>query len=343
MAFCHGWHELIFRAARPSVDYLPSASDHSARPMKALRREMESQTILAEGLLFPEGPVALRDGSILFVEMRAGRIGKLGIDGRLSVVSECGGGPNGAAIGPDGALYVCNNGGSSYAPGHFASTGPAKDYEGGSIQRVNLASGKARVLYEHCNGHRLSAPNDLVFDKAGGFYFTDFGKKRARSRDNGGLYYALPDGSRITELAYPVQAPNGIGLSPDGATLYVAETETSRLWAFDVLEPGKLAKLHFPSPHGGRLVCGLPGYQRFDSLAVDGRGNICVATLVTGEVCVISPSGELLRRVKFPDRYVTNLCFGGPGLRTAYVTLSETGRLAAMPWPVAGLDLNFNA
>lgn len=304
---------------------------------------MDKETILATGLLFPEGPVALSDGSILFVEIRAGKISRLGVDGQLRVVVACGGGPNGAAIGPDGALYVCNNGGSAYAPGHFVATGPAPDYEGGSIQRVDLASGTTTVLYTHCNGHRLSAPNDLVFDAAGGFYFTDFGKKHARSRDHGGVYYALPDGSRITELAYPVQAPNGIGLSPDGSVLYVAETETSRLWAFDVVAPGTIHKLPFPSPHGGRLVCGLPGFQRFDSLALEANGNICVATLITGQVCVISPSGALLRTVQFPDRYVTNLCFGGPDLRTAYVTLSETGRLASMPWPEAGLALQFNA
>ena len=304
---------------------------------------MEAQTILAEGLLFPEGPVAMRDGSILFVEMRAGKIRRVDANGELSVVADCGGGPNGAAIGPDGALYVCNNGGSSYSLGHFAATGPAANYEGGSIQRVDLNTGETTVLFERCNGHRLSAPNDLVFDKYGGFYFTDFGKKRARSRDHGGLYYALPDGSFISEIAYPIQAANGVGLSSDGTTVYVAETETSRLWAFDVAEPGCIKKLGFPSPHGGRLVCGLPGFQRFDSLALDAHGNICVATLMTGHISVIAPSGELLRQVKFPDSYVTNICFGGTDLRTAYVTLSETGRLVSVPWPEQGLELNFNA
>jgi gluconolactonase len=299
--------------------------------------------VLADGLLFPEGPVAMLDGSVIFVEMRAGRIARIDRAGKVSVVADCGGGPNGAAIGPDGALYVCNNGGSSYSTGHFTSTGPAPDYQGGSIQRVDLRDGETTVLYEHCNGHRLSAPNDLVFDQHGGFYFTDFGKKRARSRDHGGLYYALSDGSFISEIAYPVQAANGVGLSPDGTTVYVAETETSRLWAFDLAEPGRINKLGFPSPHGGRLVCGLPGFQRFDSLALDSQGNICVATLMTGQVCVIAPSGELLRQIKFPDSYVTNICFGGADLTTAYVTLSETGRVVSLPWPVPGLKLHFNA
>jgi len=304
---------------------------------------VEDIHIVTDGLLFPEGPVAMKDGSVLVAEIRGGRVTRVAPDGAKTVVADCGGGPNGAAIGPDGALYVCNNGGNAYAPGHFAATGPAPDYKGGSIQRVDLAKGEVRALYSSCDGNRLSSPNDIVFDRFGGFYFTDMGKRRKRDRDLGGLYYALADGSRIVEVAYPVSAANGVGLSPDGNTVYVAETETSRLWAFDVAEPGRIGKQPFPSPNGGRLVCGLPGYQRFDSLALDARGNICVATLVTGHITVIAPSGEVLRQVKFPDVYVTNICFGGEDLRTAYVTLSESGRLARMTWPEPGLRLNYNA
>ncbi len=129
--------------------------------------------------------------------------------------------------------------------------------------------------------------------------------------------------------------------APDGKTLYVAETDTARLWSFAIQAPGRLELLPFPSPHGGRLVCGLPGFQRFDSLAVEAGGNICVATLITGCITVISPRGELLEQVKLPDVYVTNLCFGGPDLCTAYVTLAETGRVARLPWPRPGLALNF--
>ncbi|WP_326535221.1 SMP-30/gluconolactonase/LRE family protein [Pseudorhodoferax sp.] len=299
--------------------------------------------ILAEGLQFPEGPVALADGSVVLVEMRAGRIVRVAPDGRVHRLADCGGGPNGAAVGPDGALYVCDNGGSAYVPGQFTSTGPAADYVGGSIRRVDLATGESALLYTHCNGHRLSAPNDLVFDAQGGFYFTDFGKKHARRRDYGGVYYALPDGSRIVEVAYPLLSSNGIGLSPDGRVLYVAETETARLWAFDIVAPGAVQKQPFPSPHGGRIVCGLPGFQRFDSLAVEAGGNVCVATLVTGAISVIAPSGELLRQLAFPDSYVTNICFGGPDRQTAYVTLSGTGQLVSLPWPARGLALHFNA
>jgi gluconolactonase len=299
--------------------------------------------IMADGLRFPEGPVAMADGSVILGEIAGAAVTRIARDGSKSPIGRAGGGPNGLATGPDGALYVCNNGGNEYAQGGFLSTGPAKDYRGGYIQRIDPRSGAARVLYGECNGHRLSAPNDIVFDRQGGFYFTDLGKRRARDRDHGGVYYALPDGSRISELVYPMLSPNGVGLAPDEKTLYVADTESSRLFAFDIEAAGRLRTEPFPAPFGGRLVCALPGYQRFDSLAVEASGNIAVATLVTGRITVIAPDGRVVRQVEMPDVYPTNICFGGLDMKTAYVTLSATGRLAAMDWPEPGLRLNFMA
>src|SRR5271170_5865678 len=168
-------------------------------------------------------------------------------------------------------------------------------------------------------------------------------EKGARDRDHGGLYYALPDGSKIVELVHPMLSPNGIGLSPDEKTVYVADTETSRLFAYDIAAPGVLRGEPFPAPYGGRLVCGLPGFQRFDSLAVEASGNICVATLITGHITVIAPDGRVVRQVKMPDVSPTNICFGGADMKTAYITLSGAGELAATDWPEPGLRLNFTA
>jgi gluconolactonase len=300
--------------------------------------------IIASGLGFPEGPVWMADGSVILGEISGSKVTRVSPDGGKSEIGKAGGGPNGVALGPDGALYVCNNGGAVYqTTPSFLSTGPAPDYNGGAIQRIDPRTGDTRVLYSACNGHKLSAPNDIVFDRQGGFYFTDLGKRYAHQRDHGGLYYALPDGSKITELAYPIISPNGVGLSPDEKTVYFADTESSRLFAFDILAPGVIGKEPFPAPYGGRLVSGLPGFQRFDSLAVAASGNICVATLVTGYITVISPAGPVVRQVKVPDIYPTNICFGGPDLRTAYITLSASGQLAAMAWPEPGLRLNFMA
>jgi gluconolactonase len=306
---------------------------------------MNDIRVIATGLCFPEGPVAMQDGSIALVEIERQTVSRVRPDGRVEVIAHTGGGPNGMAAGPDGAFYVCNNGGFVWRLEHglLRPVTQASDYASGRIERVDPTTGKVEVLYDSCNGHKLRGPNDIVFDAHGGCYFSDLGKSRARDRDHGGLYYALADGSRIVEVAYPILTPNGVGLSPDGTTVYVAETETARLWAFDIVAPGVARKQPFPSPHGGRLVTGLGGFQRFDSLAIDAQGNICVATLIAGAVTSIAPDGRIVRQVEMPDPVTTNICFGGPDLRTAYVTLSGTGKLVALDWPEAGLKLNHYA
>ena len=297
--------------------------------------------VVASGLQFPEGPVALPDGSVLVVEIEAGRLTRVLPSGALQVVAELGGGPNGAALGPDGCCYVCNNGGFSWRTdkGFTRPTGPAADYQGGSIQRVDIQTGQVHTLYTHCDGVPLHGPNDIVFDTYGGFWFTDFGKTFEDRIMRGAVYYATMDGRFIRRVAHPVLTPNGVGLSPDGRTLYVTETETSRLWSFPVLGPGQLGHEPWPSPNGGRLVHGLAGFQRFDSLAVEEGGNVCVATLVRGGISVFSPESELLEFHEAPEGYCTNICFGGEGRRTAFITLSGYGQLLAVRWPRAGLPL----
>src|SRR3546814_6948858 len=98
----------------------------------------------------------------------------------------------------------------------------------------------------------------------------------------GGVYYATTDGRTIRRAAHPVLTPNGIGLSADGNTLYVAETENSRLWTYPVLGPGELGSEPWPSPNGGRLLSGQTGYQRFDSMALEVSGKVCGGTLDKG-------------------------------------------------------------
>jgi gluconolactonase len=300
-------------------------------------------TEIAGGLEFPEGPVSLPDGSVLVAELRGRRVTRVAPDGAKVTVAEPGGSPNGLAIGPDGALYVANSGGWAWHDlgGILIPEGQQpEDYTGGRIERIDLASGDVKVLYTECDGNELVGPNDLVFDAHGGFYFTDHGKYRGRVRTLGAIYYATADGSSIREVVFPVDSPNGVGLSPDGTRLYAAETYTGRVYAWPVSAPGTVAR-GGALGNGGELLCGLPGMQYFDSLAIDGDGNVVVATLVTGALSVVSPDGDLLDQLLVGDPMVTNVCFGGPDRTTAYVTLSATGRLVSLPWPRPGLKLAY--
>ncbi|MXY52352.1 MAG: SMP-30/gluconolactonase/LRE family protein [Gammaproteobacteria bacterium] len=298
--------------------------------------------VVATGLKFPEGPIAMPDGSVLLVEIARGTLSRVEPGGRVEVVAETGGGPNGAAIGPDGHCYICNNGGFDWVErrGRIYPGDQAADYTGGRIERVNLATGAVETIYEAAGGVRLCGPNDLVFDAHGGFWFTDHGKNRPRDRDRTGVFYAKADGSHIEEVIFPLEAPNGVGLSPNGDELYVAETPTGRLWAWPLAGPGQLAGERADRPDGGRLLRGRQGYFLFDSLAVAADGGVCIATIIDGGITTVYPDERKPKFVPMPDRLTTNVCFGGEDLTTAYITLSSTGQLVAMPWDTPGAPLN---
>lgn len=299
--------------------------------------------VVATGLGFPEGPLALPDGSILVVEIEQQQITRIMPDGEMACAARTGGGPNGLAVGPDGAIYVCNNGGFEWlrSLGLLRPGGQSADYQGGSIQRVDLRSGQVATLYSNCNGIPLQGPNDLVFDRHGGFYFTCNGKRREREIDRGGVYYATVDGHSIREVIFPISFPNGVGLSPDESALHVAETETGRLWSFEIQRPGQVLLRTYPSPSGGRYVWGSGLYQRLDSLKVEADGRICVGTLIRGGLSSVRPDGSGEEFLALPDRSVTNLCFSGTDMRTVHATLSTTGKLVRLRWPRPGLKLNF--
>jgi gluconolactonase len=290
--------------------------------------------VVCEGLEFPEGPVAMADGSVIVVEVKGRRLTRVSPGGAKQTLVETGGGPNGAAVGPDGAIWIANNGGAFF----FADS-----YRGGYIQRWDPKTGALATVYEACDGVPLIAPNDLVFDRQGGLWFTDHGLPTPEGRRFGALYYCRPDGTTISRQRQRLQSPNGIGLSPDEKVLYVADTETGRLWAFDVVEPGVLAPEQRHAPPG-RLVANLAGLKSLDSLAVEAGGKVCAATIGQGPeengVTVFDPDGST-ELVACPDPITTNICFGGPDMRDAWITGSLEGKLYRARWPRPGLRLNF--
>jgi gluconolactonase len=133
---------------------------------------------ITTGLQFPEGPIAMADGSVLVVEIRRGTLSRVAPDGTISVVGQCGGGPNGAAIGPDGACYVVNNGGFEWHDmGGFVIRATSRTTTSAAGSSAwTLKTGNGHDLYTECGGHPLRGPNDIVFDAHGGFWFTDHGR-----------------------------------------------------------------------------------------------------------------------------------------------------------------------
>lgn len=307
--------------------------------------ETSPHITIADGLMFPEGPVVMADGSVIVVEIAGPRLTRLSLDGTKTVIASwdnpASAGPNGAAIGPDGAMYVCNNGGfiwndiggGLYPTDPATGANQAPEYVTGSIDRVDLDSGQITTLYTEFEGDHLCGPNDIVFDATGGFWFTDLGKQRARDVDKGAVYYAAADRSSLVRAIDNIAQANGCGLSPDGATLYVAQTGAGRLWAYDLAGPGQLEK-----PHG---TCIANTLGHLDSMAIEADGTVVVAAL-RGGILVARPDGSH-EFVAVDGDLITNVAFGGPDMTTAYVTESAHGSLFTIEWPRPGCPLHFVA
>jgi gluconolactonase len=311
----------------------PAAAPAAPRPAPspiAFPPPTLASTVVASGLKFPEAPLVMKDGSVLFVQIEARQVSRLKADGTVSLVAQLDGGPNGLAIGPDKALYVANDGGRfSFARrGEFNFPGAIPpDFVGGSIQRVDLKTGKATTLYDTCDGKRLVAPDDLVFDRRGGMWISDIGK----AKGDGGVYYALPDGKAIKLVRGGMTAPNGIGLSPDGKQLHVSEGRT--LWTFDIAGPGVLGpNTSYPNGAHGTLR----DRSVTDSLKVLADGKVAVCTLIVGGISIIDLGGGT-EFIQFADPMTTNLAFGGADMRDAWITSSGAGKLLKVRWPYAGL------
>ena len=314
--------------------------------MKTTVHEPLAFEVIGTGLGFPEGPVIADDGAAMVVDIDGARIVRVD-RGKTRLVAKLAGGPNGMALERGGTAVVANNGGFLWTEvngvripiDHATHTNEPPGFTGGWIERVDLASGEATVLHREHDGRALRGPNDLVFDAAGGLWFTDHGKGRLASVDRGGLYYAPAGGETLRRIAFPLLGPNGVGLAPDDGCVYVAETHTGRLWAWDLDGPGEVrpASGSLAVRHGGRCVAATP--FSFDSLAVEADGRIAIGAIGDG-IVVVTPDGSEVDVHPIPGDVTTNIAFGDPDARRAIITLSRSGRLAETTWPRPGLPLH---
>jgi len=288
---------------------------------------MPEPTLFAERLSAPEGPVVGPNGWMLNVcsftltdrdwPYRGGDITATHQSRPLHThavfntsTSEVTGIPAALAFGPDGCLYVTDEGRRAIV--RVAPEGVQTDFVGGE------------------QGAELNGPNDLCFDADGNLFFTD---PWTSSLGNpiGGVYgYEWATG-RLTRIADGLAFPNGIVLWEK--RLYVAETMTRKVWLFEVTGPGRA---------GNRAeFCTLPEmpsdeWQGGDGMALDAEGNLYVTQLVAGCLRVYDREARLLESIPTSGRRPTNVCFGGPDLETLFVTVDDLGTLVTIPIGVAG-------
>jgi gluconolactonase len=283
----------------------------------------------AASLAFTEGPTVDRDGNVYFTELVFQRIMKLTPHGALSVFRERSNNANGLVIDPQGRLIACE-GAASQRLGVEQSFKP-------QVTRTDLRTGKMEVLADSYQGKPFVGPNDVTIDGKGRLYFTDL---------PGGAVYRLDEGGKLSRiLAAPdIQRPNGIQISPDDKTLYLIEANNAKdgarmIRAFDLRPDGSVNRMRvhynfYPGRSG-------------DGMSIDSQGNLHVSagmnqlrgtaeTLDTKTgVYVISPQGKLLKFTPIPEDFITNNAFGGPDMRTLYVTAGKT--LYKIRSDVAGL------
>jgi len=267
--------------------------------------------VIASDLAFPEGPV-WREGQLLFTEIEGGVVSRWTADEGVERLATTGGGPNGAALGPGGALYVTQNGGMTAA---------ARVTSG--IQRVDQ-DGTVTMAVTAVAGTTLEGPNDLAFGPDGRLWFTDpRGAADPARNDRAGRLFAVDVESGEGELVLELGAvfPNGIAFLADG-TLIWTESFSRRVMALV----------------GGRpeVVIELPERYHPDGLCVAAEGRLLVASTYARCVSVVD-DGSIVDELRCGDGMVTNCCFGGTDL---FVSESRHGTLWRFPLGEEGLPLH---
>jgi gluconolactonase len=287
------------------------------------------QAEIATTVAFTEGPTVDRAGNVYFTELVFQRIMKLTPQGVLSVFRERSNNANGMLIDPQGRLVVCEGAASQ-------RMGVAQTFKP-QVTRTDLQTGQMEVLAENYQGKPFVGPNDVTMDAKGRLYFTDL--------PGGAVYRLDAPGQLVRILTTPeIQRPNGIQISPDDSTLYLIEANQAEkgarmIRAYDLRPDGSVAnmRVHY-NFYPGRSA---------DGMSIDSEGNLYASagmgqlrgsseTLDTKTgIYVISPKGILLKFIPIAEDYITNNAFGGPDMKTLYVTAGKT--LYKLRTDIAGL------
>jgi gluconolactonase len=267
--------------------------------------------VLADGLEFPEGPVSMGGGVVVFTQIRGARLSRYA-DGRVETIAQTGGGANGATLGSDGAFYVANNGGLSAGPGGVSLSDDAIP---GRIQRVT-PDGRLSDVAVNLPGTPPHRPNDLCFGPDGLLYFTDPRNWEDLANLKPGRVNRTDLEGNVEQLAEVARFPNGIGFGPDNR-LYVAETITQQVLVYDWSPEGLGPASVFCS-----LSAGFP-----DGFCFTANGDLIVCGSLGDVIGVFGRDGQLKDQFKTPQHAEpTNCCIGDGYL---YTTYSGTGQLVA--------------
>lgn len=274
----------------------------------------------AEVPALTEGPTVDAEGNLYFTELRAERIYRLSIEGELTVFREQSYRANGLVIDQQGRLIACEGGDATVPP---------------RVTRTDLRTGEITVIADAYQGQRFSGTNDVTIDNSGRIYFTDPGAGR--------VYRIDPNGQIALVLSNPdINRPNGLQIAPDDRTLYIIESGAApdgdrSIRAFDLAADGRASN--------GRIIFSFAG-RSGDGMSVDVEGNLYIsaglnelappgaleaarvwpeaARLTPAGVYVISPQGELLKIIPIDEDVMTNNAFGGPDMKTLYITSGRT-------------------
>lgn len=283
---------------------------------------------------FLEGPAALPDGRVFFTDIWNNRINCFdSVRRTTSVFREPSGRANGLLFDVEGRLLACE--GSEFGPGG-----------GRRITRTDLTTGAVEVLTDRFDGVRYNSPNDIAARRNGQLFFTDpcYWDRSVMEMTHESVYRIDPDGSVTRVISQPeIQRPNGVALSPDESTLYVIDAcsvpgGNRKVWAFALSPSGE--------PSQQRLVYDFAPGRGGDGMAVDSQGNLYIAAGIAKPrgphetpiyppgIYILTPAGQLVGRIPIPEDVITNVTFGGPDLKTLYITAGRT--LYEIPVGIAG-------